>query len=169
MKNKVLTYALGLLVAGVWGMIIYRIAGAASGGDDEVTTPVSYAKKAALEDYALPVDTVRLMLNYRDPFSDPKQEPVEIPVSKLVTHSVAKVPNNIGPIKPSINWNIIKYAGYIKNPNTKKLVAMMNINGKEVLLSEGESAEQVKLVQNLRDSVKVSYMGTTKFIKLNKP
>jgi hypothetical protein len=44
----------------------------------------------------------------------------------------------------------------------------MHINGKEVMLTEGENAEQVKLIRNLRDSIKISYHGQTKFIKPNR-
>jgi len=65
-----------------------------------------------------------------------------------------------------MNWSFITYSGYIRNPSTKKLVALVSINGQSLTLSEGEIKNQVKLVKNLRDSIKISYEGKTKFISI---
>jgi len=35
------------------------------------------------------------------------------------------------------------------------------------MLSEGESTGEIKLLKNLKDSVKIAYNGKTKFISMN--
>jgi hypothetical protein len=70
----------------------------------------------------------------------------------------------VGPAKPAMNWSFISYSGYIRNPASKKLIALVSINGQNLTLAEGETKNQVKLLKNLRDSIKISYEGKTKFI-----
>ncbi len=157
-----MTYLLGLIVLVVWGMIIYRVFDAAGEGDDDKLPPVS-AKlgKEPYNDFSLPKDTSKLLLNYRDPFGLIKQkEQAVTPVKKSVGTAIPTV------IKPAINWSFINYSGYISNPGTKKLIALVSINGQNMTLTEGEIKNQVKLVKNMRDSIKVSFDGKTKFIVL---
>jgi len=164
MKNKKVTYILGILVLGVWGMIIYKVIQATGGDDDHGFQTQATYKKEAFNDYEVPKDTTKLLLNYRDPFSEGKQkDTTEIPVSKLVH------PASSRPViqKPMINWNFIKYAGFIHNPGSKKIIAILSINGKEQLLAEGETAGEVKLIKNMKDSIKVLYQGNIKFITMN--
>jgi hypothetical protein len=161
MKNKKVTYLLGLIVIAVWGIIIYRIFDASSGSDDPV--PVSAAKrtKEPYNDYSIPKDTTHLLLNYRDPFGISKQkDTAEIPVRNLIHKITVPV------VKPVMNWSFIKYSGYILNPGSKKLIALVTINGQNTQLAEGETKLQVKLLRNLRDSIRISYEGKTKFIRI---
>lgn len=159
MKSKKLTYFLGVLVIVVWGLILYKLFLAVSGDEGPVINNILTPAKESLNDYTIVKDTTRLSLNYRDPFTDKKPEPVEIPVSQLVHKTPVQ--------KPAINWTMIRYVGFIHNPGSKKIIAMVNINGKEIMMTEGETAEQVKLIKNLKDSIKVSYQGAFKFITLN--
>ncbi len=75
---------------------------------------------------------------------------------------------SIGPliVKPAINWSFIKYSGYILNPASKKLIALVSINGKNETLSEGDTKDNVHLIKNMRDSIKISFNGKTKFIPI---
>ena len=66
-----------------------------------------------------------------------------------------------------MDWGFIQYSGYIRNPGSKKLVAIMTVNGKNVMMAEGETTDQVKLLKNLRDSIKISFKGKTKFIVMH--
>jgi hypothetical protein len=164
MKNKKLTYVLGLAVLVVWGMIIYRVFNAATDNNDDVTTVSSTPqKKEPYNDETIIKDTTRLLLNYRDPFSLVKlKDTAEIPVKKILSKN-----NSLLPVKPAFNWSFIRYAGYIRNPATKKLVAMVSINGKNEMFVEGQTKDQVKLLKNLRDSIKISYSGKVKFITMS--
>ena len=160
MKNKKLTYFLILLVAGVWGMIIYRVFSAVGDGDD-IKHVAAKPVKEAFNDYAIMKDTTKLLLNYRDPFGITSKKDTAIKITKNVRPRIKVVTP-----KPTINWSFITYSGYIRNPATKKLVALVSINGQNMTLSEGETKNQVKLLKNLRDSIKVSFNGKTTFIAM---
>ena len=161
MKNKKLTYFLIVIVFGVWGLIIYRVFSAVNSGT-ETEEPVVYKQqKRAFNDFTLRKDTARLLLNYRDPFGIDVREDTSFKVNKTSINQTAKVN-----LKPTINWSFISYSGYIRNPVSKKFVALLTINGQNVTLAEGEMKEKVKLLKNLRDSIKISYEGKTKFIAI---
>jgi len=161
MKNKKVTYLLGVLVLVVWGVIIYRIFQSANLGDDTDFQPANNKMaKEAYNDYTVPKDTASLQLNYKDPFVAQKQKDTS-------DHPVKKTADKM-PLKPlpAMNWNFIKYAGYIHNPGSKNLVALITINGKSVMMTEGETSEQVKLLKNLKDSIQIVFNGKTTFIKM---
>ena len=159
MKNKKLTYFLIFIVLVVWGMIIYRIFDAAGGNDD--TTPIASVKpaKEPYNDFTIPKDTTHLLLNYRDPFGLIKLKDT---VGLAVVHHPKSKVQLIS--KPAMSWSFIQYSGYIRNPSSKKLIALVSINGKNEMLLEGDTKDQVKLIKNLRDSIKISFNGKTKFI-----
>ena len=161
MKNKKLTYFLIAIVLGVWGGILYRIFDAVSDNDDTVAPIAIKQVKEAFNDYSLPKDTSKLLLNYRDPFGIVKPKDTTVRISKAMSPK-----STVLPMKPAINWSFISYSGYIRNPSSKKLIALVSINGQNVTLAEGETKNQVKLLKNLRDSIKISYGGKTKFITI---
>jgi hypothetical protein len=163
MKNKKLTYLLIVLVLGLWGMIVYRIFNAVTANDDDNIAQSVKPLKEALNDYAMVKDTATLSLHYSDPFKT-AQKTEKDTVTRSHTHVVIRP--NPRPTPPAINWSVITYSGYIRNPASKKLIALLNINGRSVALAEGETREQVKLLKNLRDSIKVIYQGKTKFITI---
>lgn len=155
-----MTYGLIAVVVLIWGLVAYRIFAAVSNNDDTpvIATPVV---KAAYNDYSLPKDTGKLQLNYRDPFQGaPLKDTVKTVQHLIRTVAVASHP------AVAMNWNFIKYAGYLRNPASKKLIAFLTINNKDVTLAEGESADNVRLLKNMCDSVKISYEGKIKFIHL---
>lgn len=165
MKNKALTYFLIVIVALVWGVIIYRVFDATTSDDDiPVTNNSVPIKKESLENYISEKDTSHLSLNYPDPFVDEaKEKPKVIPVSKLITTGQVVKPIT----KSGVNWSFISYSGYIKNSKSKKLLAFVTINGKEYSMIEGETADKVKLIKNMIDSIKIAYNGNQKFILMN--
>lgn len=163
MKSKKLTYVMVVLTTLIWGMIFYKVYKALSGDDTPVFILEHVPVKGSMVDYAVQKDTARLLLNYRDPFSTKKSELVET----QAIQPVEKILRAVSPKAP-INWSVIRYSGFVNNPGSKKLIAMISVNGKELMLSEGETGEQVRLVKNLRDSIKVTYQGVTKFITLNR-
>jgi hypothetical protein len=161
MKNKKLTYFLIVIVAGVWGLILYRIFDTVSTGDDTPTPATVKQEKEAFNDYSIPQDTAKLLLNYRDPFGITKPKDTTLKVSKAAVHQTIKIN-----VKPAINWSFITYSGYIRNPASKRLIALVSIGGQNTTMAEGETKNQVKLIRNLRDSIKISYQGKTKFIAI---
>lgn len=164
MKNKRTTYILIISVVAVWGIIFYRIFTATQAAEPvSFNLPASKASYESLYDYQMK-DTFTLALNYRDPFlgGEPQSE---IPVTTVPREPAGFVMNAIA-APPPVNWEIIRYTGYIMNPNIRRAVAIMNINGKEYMLSEGQKADGVTLIKSYRDSVKISYQSKTKFIRI---
>ncbi|MDB5002069.1 MAG: hypothetical protein JWQ34_294 [Mucilaginibacter sp.] len=162
MKNKKVTYFLGFLALVMWGIIIYRIFDSAGGSENDLPIAEKKRNKESYNDYTIPKDTTRLLLNYKDPFELKKQKDIIQGINKKP--AVAKIVQPA--FKPVFNWGFIKYSGYIRNPGSKKLVAFVTINGKTIMMSEGETAEQVKLVKNLQDSIKITFNDKTAFIKM---
>jgi len=161
MKNKNLTYVLIAAVTCVWGLILYRIFAAVGDSGDSAMINTTKPVKEAYNDYAIPKDTTKLFLNYRDPFGLVKQKDTTMKVARVnLSKNIPVV------VKPSINWSFITYSGYIRNPSSKKLIALMSINGQNTTMSEGETKNHVKLLKNLKDSIKISYAGKTKFIAI---
>lgn len=165
MKNKPLIYLLITAVAAVWGIIFYRIFSASDTGETNFKTlKSSRFVNESLDDFKLK-DTFTLALNYRDPFLS------DISASnESYTAKAAIVPQALNsrsaPIRPAIDWNFIKYTGYISNRSKKSVIAIMLINGKEYMMREGELFEGVKLVHNSKDSVKVAYQNKIRFITI---
>jgi len=159
-KGKTTTYVLGFAVAMLWVVIIYRVVDWAKASDDSTPIIAPAYKKEAYDDYTAPKDTAKLLLNYRDPFGQShKKDTVITGVNRPGIKSFTPIIP-----KATFNWNFIQYAGYIRNPDSKKLVTFVTINGKSATLSEGEIRDNVKLLKNLRDSIKISYNGKTKYI-----
>ncbi|MCJ8212034.1 hypothetical protein MUY27_20120 [Mucilaginibacter sp. RS28] len=169
MKSKLLNYLLIAAVAMVWGLIIYRVVDAVSGEDEPIVLQNKARPKEPLQDYAMHPDTTSLALNYPDPFEH--TAPRETKSALAVPVEVKPLPVSTAPhLTPptAVNWSFISYGGYLRNPGSKKTLALVTINGREFMLSEGETAEQVKLLKNMRDSIKIAFAGKTRYIAINK-
>ncbi len=161
MKNKRMTYVLVVAVLIVWGIIAYRILSGLDHNDEYIADHNKTFVKEKYDDYAMSKDTSHLLLNYRDPFGL-SAPPDTIPKTKeKIFIALSKSP------KANFNWNFIKYCGFVRNPGTKKLIAILTINGKNTMLAEGETAENVKLLKNFKDSVMIVFNKQTKFITMN--
>ncbi|KIO77969.1 hypothetical protein TH53_05890 [Pedobacter lusitanus] len=165
MKGKKFTYLLIVCVAGVWGIIFYRIY---AGLEQEDELPVAIVSKGKPEYFKLvnhETDRVALNLNYRDPFAVISSPVKSIADPAAVQHEVKLLSTPVMP-KPMVNWSAIQYTGYINNPSTKSRIAIIKVNGREGMLTEGQSLEGLKLIKNAGDSVKVRYQNSTKYISL---
>lgn len=166
-----MTYVLIIAVAAVWGIIFYQIFKSIS--DDDVTSFASVSKPnkpVDLQDYKRS-DTGKLNLNYPDPFYRDINAPEPIAIEQSIT-----LPNS--QIKASYQQehyqnpreditSFVAYQGFIINPNTKQAISIINFRGKEVMLPEGSIYEGMKLLRNLKDSIKISYQKEVTYIKLN--
>lgn len=163
MKNKKSTFILSLLVMAVWGAIFLKIFHSVNDKDSAVFARSTDAGQLPYNDYTV-VNTAQLLLNYRDPFGI--SSVLDVPVSLVSTRSKKYLSTLKRLEKPSVQ-DYIKYSGYIRNAGSRQIIAMLNINGKDVMMAEGETAEKVKLLKNLRDSVKIVYQGKIQFIAIN--
>ncbi|WP_448105151.1 hypothetical protein [Pedobacter panaciterrae] len=161
-KNKKLTYLLLCAVAAVWGIIIYKVLFNETEPDYEPGFKSAKVTQEPYDQYLVKNDTFKLALNYRDPFLGVVNS---APENIGAVTAVAANFNPPPPPPPPIDWSVIKYSGYIVNPTTKKLVAILVINGREQMTAEGQTFEGVKLLQNRKDSILVSWQGKKKYIR----
>ncbi|MFD0766152.1 hypothetical protein ACFQZI_14910 [Mucilaginibacter lutimaris] len=157
MKKQTTNLLLGVAVIVIWGGAGYRLVSRLSDTEEEVPVAPPERRKAA-DDFAASPDTAHLRLDYRDPFGLVARPVQRDSSRRSVTprrETIKFIPADMG---------FVKYAGYIANPGSKRTLTMFMINGKTVMLNEGESAEGIKLLKNLRDSVKVLYRNQVRFI-----
>jgi len=160
MKGKKVTYFLICCVALVWG-VIFREVFLGAADDSELPVPTSAIREPYFTKVDHSKDKFSLNLNDDDPFMsfsviepEPLSEVSPAPLNvKLVT-------------KPLVNWSAISYKGQIYNKTEKKHVAIVSINGKEVLLSEGEKAEGLKFIKRSGDSIKVEYQKAITYLSI---
>ncbi len=158
-----LTYFLICSVALVWSVILYRIFFKNSEEDYSLKSVSVIDKQEFYDQYVTKEDTFKLALNYRDPFLGTMEPLLASSLSIPVTKQQNFVPAT--PASPNIDWNAIKYAGYIVNPISKKLVSIIVVNGKERMLALGERFEGAQLLKYEKDSVLISWKGKQKYIK----
>lgn len=164
MKNKAITYLLFLIVAIVWGTIIYKIFFYSESDGVQVRIDNTQVKENAQEH----IDTFSLSLNYPDPFlKNSKVTPKNRANTPQTTQSQPgrKRVQKAAPQKQEtiIVWPTIRYDGLIKSGvNT---TAIVTINGKSHFLKKDEVEKEVKLLSITKDSIIVMYQQKTKTIK----
>lgn len=156
-----MTYLLICCVAGVWGIIFYRIYGGMYLEDDMPLSTRAIAKTYFnMVDHAK--DPVVLEMDYDDPFALGGAEPANVPVlSERMPLPMVAVP-----VKPQVNWSGIIYSGQIYNRIEKRNVAIISVNGQEVMLSEGEKGKGLKFIKRVGDSIKVEYQNSTRYLSI---
>jgi hypothetical protein len=164
MKNKKLNYFLIVAVALLWGFIIFQIMGATAARQPAVTTREPDLPKVNADNYKSIPDTTHLSLNYKDPFTRIAKDTLgEIPINQLVIKNKAAAAVKVV-TAAAVNWKSLEYGGYIYNTASKKLLALIKVDGKECAIYEGETVGKLKLLRNMKDSIKVLFSGQTKFI-----
>jgi len=159
--NRPQVYTLIALVAIVWGTVFFRVF--KSWGDDGYPAfEPDISAKAEFENYSI-TDTVTLNLNHGDPFRLSNARTAVEKVAESSPRRYAAAPAERKRPAPIL----ITYSGYIQIPGSRKVLSMLNLKGKDLLIAEGEVAEDVKLLKNLKDSIKVAYKGNISYIALS--
>lgn len=165
MKSKNTVYVLILSVAIVWGVIFYKIF---SGMPEEEVVGSSAGMTNRLEYFNLVDhrnDDFDRSESLWDPFSGLSANKPEEQV--VVQAAYSGIATNVRiPEVPPLNWSGIIYRGYVVNPVNKQKVALITVNGKEAMLSEGESFSGLKLLKCGMDSIKVSYQKSVKYLSI---
>lgn len=154
MKNKAKTYLLLVAVLGIWGTIAYKIVNGISPDEPQVsekTFEVAFNPKPQKA-----IDTFSISVIERDPF--------------LGTLSVSKKtvkPNRITEsAKPDEAIPDITYGGLIQKQGSKSKVFVVNINNQQHLLKQGQSVNDVKLINGNKMSITIRFNGKNHTIKL---
>ena len=166
-KNKKITYILMVIVTGLWVVVFYRIY-VSFFTDKSIDIPVNntVVKKAVKADDD---NTFVLKANYQDPFLGRfivRRAAADGSVGSGNGGSQPKP--KVAPVKKEevkIDWSFINYYGLIKNQQSNKQVALVSIQGREFMVAEGDQVDNVTFLKNFKDSIKVSYQGTTAFLR----
>lgn len=161
MKYKKSTILLVLAVAFVWGFAVYQLIAGFGGGDDAYNAGYQASIPAPV---AIVEDSFSLQLDYRDPFLGKVNYSMPKPAMKKQAN-VKKEPleNTVPEVK--VDLSFIKYIGLIFNQKSGKEVSLLSIQGKDYFMMEGQSVQDVLLLENLVDSVHIEYKGQKYFIK----
>lgn len=167
MKNKKLAYILLPVVIFVWGAIAYNII---SYYFDDKSTENMLSTNAIKKNPDAKLDTFSLLLNYPDPFLKAEAayyEPViastESPVKPSIPNRNTAPKRNINNIKSTpISWPAITYCGIIKNKKSNKTCSIIKINGKEYIMSIGDTRSDVTLLKLYSDSAVVTFQQHNK-------
>jgi hypothetical protein len=167
MKGKKLTYVLLVGVVLVWGIIFIRVYQSLFGNSGDAVGVRPVVRK---EHTYVTKDTFTLIAKYRDPFLGNAPNILKATVTSGPVRIASPKPREVPkPLEPEvkIDYSFISYIGLIKNPGNNKNVSLMSIRGKEYLMEEGTTKDDVKLVKNHKDSVLILYNGKEKYIKRN--
>ena len=165
--QKAMVYVLGFLVVCIWGIIIVRIFSAVGDEDGFTTSDLQQVKSVKVQVPVLQPDTFQLQLNYPDPFLSISKVPDVAEDIVPVALPAAHVNDfQAKPVLPVVKPVVIQYLGYITGDKQK--IAIMNQDGQERMMTEGQLSDQLQVLAIAADSVKIKYKGKTSFIRINK-
>ncbi|MEN1784414.1 MAG: hypothetical protein AAGF77_04665 [Bacteroidota bacterium] len=151
MGKNAKTYVLLAIVAGVWGLIAYRVVGSLSSEPVESTALAPLVTKSLSP---IQRDTFLIRADYRDPFLG------TMPKAKTV-----KPKRTLKPKKPAPPQLAIAYVGTIRNSSAKDHIYFVTIAGTQYLLQQGKQAEGVTLVSGTEHDITVKHEGRLRKIK----
>lgn len=147
MKKKSLTYILIIVVAIVWYQVFSRIKGTWFGEEVIENNNVRITNVMV----PLPKDTFKINASYRDPFQGEDY--------KIEVESLTEASNTISTanLKPNpVYWPKIKYYGLVKKTKSTKPLAIVSVDGIQLMLRKGEEIfGDIKLTYISRDSIVV--------------
>ena len=154
MKNKKLLYFLAPAVLLVWSLIVYQVSEGLSGGNPYYGGPGSAVKE--LVPLASDSFQYSLLLNYPDPFlgrSTPARS------TSPVVHSEPKPPVQPAPAaavqEEAFNPSRYQYLGLIEHKGKKDKLALLQVDGRSLMLREGETVDALQLMKISQDSVQL--------------
>jgi len=148
-----------LLVAAiiVWGLIVYKVI--VSFSDNKTSEAIIKNNSPAASTKQMP-DTFSLLLNYADPFLsggfEAKQE-----TPRPAVQTISTPPK---PVDETAKMSPVKYYGLITNKKTQKLVAIVNIGGKQYLAKQGNIINEITILKMTNDSILITYGHAKKWI-----
>jgi hypothetical protein len=155
MKSRKTVYLLLGLVLAIWGTIVYRVLSKISPDAKPASSEPFFAgDKAALQ------DTFALLADYPDPFLGQGAPPDAAPAAE----PVLKAPPPPEPVK-TVAWPVVRYTGIIKNMKKDRQFIVLQVNGKDHLVTAGQQVGGVQVEQIFKDSVLLSFEGEKKYLR----
>lgn len=156
-QKKKTIYILMPIVILVWGFVFYQLYGyffstpSYANTEEEIIINIDEIKK----------DTFSIVADYRDPFLSQKR--IQTVNHRVVTKTNgSKAKKNSAPTV--LKWPSIQYKGMIKNNNSERRVAIVNVDGKERIVKEGTTLNELKVVKIEKETITVSFQNEQKTI-----
>jgi hypothetical protein len=146
----------------IWGLIGIRIAG-------HLNKPVNPSNVNLKSYNDKPEASVRDMkiiaANYSDPFLD---RPLLSQKSNFNDVSLSRNKTNNNLKKDNLQWPSIRYGGRIVNKKSKSALYLIQVDGKNQIIKNGEVFNNLKLIKVFPDSIIVKLKNHTKTIAKEK-
>lgn len=142
LKGKGSLYILFPAVIFIWGAIIYKVV--ATFGDDTPLHPqITVEKMISVK--GVVKDTFSLLPIERDPFLGHYYKKPKIQKSGAEN------------AKKSVTWPEIQYLGVVSGAGKTTMVYILLVNGKQVLLEKGDSAQGISIFTGSQSKIKLQY------------
>lgn len=148
MNKKRLNIILIPLAIGLWIFIVLRIMTyIRPQQEDEERIETNYSEAVLL----VPSDTLRLLLDYPDPFSRSPARNID------VNSDSQSAAGRFFDRYPDAPLPDIVFTGMIETGDRAQTVALLKINGRAVLVSKGDTAAGMNFINFWKDSVRVRF------------
>jgi hypothetical protein len=148
MKGKKGIYIMLPLVLAIWFIIGYRIYNAIKDdGDNKKVHEISNVTNTVEQK----TDSFTLIADYRDPFLE-KSKVISV-IKTNTSNKSSLIKSSIPIVKKTTPWPSINYMGIIKNQKSSKQSILVLVNGKEMVLTQGDKVEEFILSKVLKDSI----------------
>lgn len=152
MKSKRTTYLLLAVVAGIWGLIGWKVWKGLQGDDAVLAVP----DKAVRPKTSLPLsDSFVLIANYRDPFLGRAAAPVRNISTTPNTTNRTQTPVVAPPPPVAMPWPEIRYGGFVKKAGQDAAAGFLVISGGSEIVRQGQQVAGLTVGRVWRDSVEV--------------
>jgi hypothetical protein len=150
MKGKKGIYIMLPLVLAIWFIIGYRIYNAIKDdGDNKKVHEISNVTNTVEQK----TDSFTLIADYRDPFLE-KSKVISV-IKTNTSNKSSLIKSSMPIVKKTTPWPSINYMGIIKNQKSSKQSILVLVNGKEMVLTQGDKVEDFILSKVLKDSIEL--------------
>jgi hypothetical protein len=164
--NKKATYGLLVLVALIWGGVIYRFFNFVGDDDNLAETSDSFQVQ---EIPKFQKDSFQLHKGFRDPFlggishgSSNVSVAVQRPVSVI---NIAPKPTQIIPQLPSEPFPEVQHLGIVNNGTSGTKTHMVVINGNKYMISKLGKYANVEVTELSKDYIKLKFNNEVKIFR----
>jgi hypothetical protein len=164
MDKKIRNRILYVVVAGLWGIAIYRTFGTYLSGEQQKEMPEVFSLPP-VSPALFNKDTFELLLPERDPFLGNSWTAV---TKNEILSSSEKPKNEIKkevPVRVEKNWPAVEYFGFVKNRNKNSTLSLVKIDGRLVQLSKGEEHDGIVVSNVYPDSILLVMEGDRKVFR----
>ncbi|WP_157814205.1 hypothetical protein [Olleya sp. Bg11-27] len=140
-----------VIVLAVWGAIGYKIINGLSPNNPEITKPdfnVSFNPKIDFE-----IDTFSIQVIYKDPF-----------LGTLASKNKKANAKSFSNFEKPENTPIVTYSGLVKKQNASNPVFVININNRQYLLKQGQTADSITLIKGNTKAITIQYKNKSQII-----